>query len=67
MEPFGLFNLLKSLLPQAENPEQTPEETPEKKPASATENGAHEFSDTPQNAFLDFVSRHEERKRNIKK
>ncbi len=83
MEPFGLLNLLKSLLPQTENPAQKPTENSGKNgsdldndaPAPKAENDclakqenpSPPFAETPQNAFLDFVNRHDERKKNIKK
>ena len=83
MEPFGLLNLLKSLLPQAENPTQNPKENLEKN-GNDLDNGAAtpkvdndrtqkkeksppDFAEEPQNAFLDFVNRHDERKKHIKK
>ena len=75
MEPFGLLNLLKSLLPQAENSAQNPKENAEKngddlnKSAAASkadndcaqkkENSPPTFAEEPQNAFLDFVNRHD--------
>ena len=87
MEPFGLLNFLKTLLPQTEtstqngagkedkngggsegildgNPPSTDNGCP---PLPDAKNNPPPFSDVPQNAFLDFVSRHEERKKNIKK
>ena len=80
MEPFGLFNLLKSLLPQTENSAKNQNETNEKvssqMPAENANQGAlgkptnEETAPEPPpqpNAFLDFVSRHDERKKNIKK
>ncbi len=87
MEPFGLLNFLKTLLPQTENPTQNGAENVEKNvektdgfldgnppstdngcpPLPDAKNNPPPFSDVPQNAFLDFVSRHEERKKNIKK
>ncbi len=83
MEPFGLLNLLKTLLPQTENSMENPTRTADKTdgvlgenvpstdnscpPFPNTERDPPPFSQAPQNAFLDFVSRHEERKRNIKK
>ena len=76
MEPFGLLNLLKSLLPTADTPPQT---TADNKgngvdnSAMATDTSEREKQDdmganppTP-NAFLDFVQRHDERKRQMKK
>ena len=83
MEPFGLLNLLKSLLPRAENSAQNPKENAEKnggdlnKSAAASkadndcaqkkESPPPTFAEEPQNAFLDFVNRHDERKKHIKK
>ena len=72
MEPFGLLNLLKTLLPQTENSTKNPTEATDKNtldsaPATGDKKNAPDFTDAPPNAFLDFVSRHEERKRNIKK
>ena len=86
MEPFGLFNLLKSLLPQTENPPQASGENADGNGSglngtngaaqtekdlefsSKQEKGAPNFAnEPPQNAFLDFVTRHDERKKQIKK
>ena len=73
MEPFGLFNLLKSLLPQAENLPQNTTDTVDNTPVSTppptanNEKNAPGFSNAPPNAFLDFVSRHDQRKKNMKK
>ena len=73
MEPFGLFNLLKSLLPQSENLPQNPTDTVDNHgantppPTANNENVPPDFSDVPPNAFVDFVSRHDQRKKNIKK
>ena len=72
MEPFGLFNLLKSLLPQAENSEQNPADGVDNDAAPPLSSANHEESapeksNAPPNAFLDFVSRHEQRKQNIRK
>ena len=73
MEPFGLFNLLKSLLPQAENLPQNPTDTVDNNPANPppptanNDKNTPDFLGTPPNAFLDFVSRHEQRKQHIKK
>jgi len=87
MEPFGLLNLLKSLLPQTENSAQNPKENADKNglgfdganaadgaDAAKSENGTPPpktaqppvFADPPQNAFLEFVNRHDQRKKNIK-
>ena len=71
MEPFALFNLLKSFLPQTENSTEKP--TSEKKnndtnidpsnefstQSNQTQNG--EFPNPPSNYCLDFIRRHEER------
>ena len=73
MEPFGLFNLLKSLLPQAENLPQNTTDTADNTPVStppptaSNEKNTPDFLDAPPNAFLDFVSRHDQRKKNMKK
>ena len=73
MEPFGLFNLLKSLLPQAENLPQNTTDTVDNNTPSAqsptmdNEKTPPDFSNAPPNAFLDFVSRHDQRKKNMKK
>ena len=83
MEPFGLLNLLKSLLPQTENPaSEGAESTPPERTENTGENGQNspEVAARPpsqaenppknsqsQNAFLDFVNRHEERKKNMKR
>ena len=73
MESFGLFNLLKSLLPQTENLPKNPTDTVDNDgvntppPSANTQPSAPDFLDAPPNAFLDFVSRHNQRKKNIKK
>lgn len=102
MEPFGLFNLLKSLLPPVENPAQPSDKKGEKGGTGDENNangcnggsdgngfgnggfgggnGAEKASDSPsdkrqqenfadeaQNAFVDFINRHDERKKQIKK
>lgn len=97
MEPFGLFNLLKSLLPPVENPAQ-PSDKKGEKGGTGNENnangcnggsdgngfgggnGAEKASDSPSderqkehfadeapNAFVDFINRHDRRKKQIKK
>lgn len=82
MEPFGLFNLLKSLLPQAENltppsakngeTGATDDSRDNKAAPSANEprlrtEETQSAIDEPQNAFVDFINRHDERKKQIKK
>ncbi|MBQ8429317.1 MAG: hypothetical protein IJX30_04410 [Clostridia bacterium] len=68
MEPFGLFDLLKTLLPTAQNAENPPPDTPNatandkplQPPAPAAESERT-------NACLDFISRHDARAKHIKK
>ena len=83
MEPFGLLNLLKSLLPQTENITQNPETNTDKgAPVFTAETPTNDtrplpFSEesptgpppvTPStDTFLDFVSRHDARAKNVKK
>ena len=85
MEPFGLLNLLKSLLPQTENSTPTTDEPADDKgenfanndeiPPAHNRGQNHRENENPNgfgeetenNAFLDFVSRHDKRKRQIKK
>ena len=80
MEPFALFNLLKTLLPQAEktenfspsantvNPQNSTSSTQNPTPNSTqptTETNAQILP--PNNSFLEFSERHDERARRIKK
>jgi hypothetical protein len=75
MEPFGLLNLLKSLLPQAENQTQnhadfvakTENNSTESTPPIVEKNTLPPIDTPPPNAFLDYVERHEQHKKNVKK
>ncbi len=72
MEAFGLFHLLQSLLPKAEErAEQASEEeasTALQPAPKSTENGVKNDAETPmQNACLDFLARHDERVKNVRK
>lgn len=71
MEPFALFNLLKSFLPKTENSTLQPQPAPESvqtnlpnekeiSQANPTQNG-ESYDPPPQNYCLDFIRRHEER------
>lgn len=72
MEPFALFNLLKTLLPQTENhedphvssPPQTPNATVQKPEENTPAPSAQPL---PSNSFLEFAERHDERAKRIKK
>lgn len=74
MEPFALFNLLKTLLPQTEKTEapsssantQNPPSAPQT-PAQAPTENAYTPPVQPNNSFVDFAERHDERARRIKK
>lgn len=68
MEPFGLFELLKTLLPTtpqtAEPPPQSPAPGPQNPAPVANENPpAREQT----NACWEFMTKHDERARNVKK
>ncbi len=60
MEPFGLFQLLNSLLPKAP---QTEEKTEPATPVAAPSAPAEEPPKAPPNACLDFFERHERMRR----
>ena len=79
MEPFALFNLLKSLLPQTdfngEKPNQTQTDSatqspPQNQAQSQTHTPVPPTADLPpaplSNSFLDFAQRHDERAKRIK-
>ena len=67
MEPFGLFNLLKTLLPSTNEPaDSAPQNTPQPPPkntSAPTENPPP----PSHNACLEFMAKHDERARNTKK
>lgn len=68
MEPFGLFDLLKTLLPTAQNAENSPSPPT---PTTEREKSLDGVSPTEKreenNACLDFMSRHDARAKHIKK
>ncbi len=76
MSPFGLFDLLKTLLPSPDQTAQapaTPSENMQTEPsANPPQNTLPELPDSPQNpplkpnACADFLYRHEQRARGIK-
>ena len=69
MEPFALFNLLKTLLPQTENPQPQPPTEPNKPNPHTQEKTENlvQISPVQNNSFLDFAKRHDERAKRIKK
>lgn len=68
MEPFGLLNLLKTLFPNEKNEETHSESAaPKENSDSEKEETPSSPLQTPNNAFLDFASRHDERAKRIKK
>lgn len=68
MEPFGLFELLKTLLPTtaqtAEPPPQSPAPGPQNPAPVANENTR---ASEQTNACWEFMTKHDERARNVKK
>lgn len=68
MEPFGLFDLLKTLLPDppknTENQPQNPTPPPQKSPAPPPENPPYREQT---NACWEFMTKHDERAKNTKK
>ena len=68
MEPFGLFNLLKTLLPNAnetpEPPRQNQAQTPQNPTPPPTETQAYPQQNNP---WWEFMVKHDERARNTKK
>ena len=68
MEPFGLFNLLKTLLPNTTQPPETPAQSGPQTPQSPAPNPP-EISSYPQpnNACWEFMVKHDERAKNVKK
>ncbi len=73
MEPFGLFHLLKALLP---NPQSSDAPTGESSPPQSTNSAPEKtppISAAPPatplqgNACLDFISRHDERAKHLRK
>ena len=68
MEPFGLFDLLKTLLPTAQNAETpstaTPSATPSEKPRETPTNHPAYVENNP---CLDFISRHDAQAKRIKR
>ena len=68
MEPFGLFDLLKTLLPTAQNAENpSPPPTPATEREKPSENRPTPLPQEPNNACLDFMSRHDARAKHIKR
>ena len=70
MEPFGLFQFLQSLLAKPDEnevfePTSPPQKEPNSAPSTATENPSQPPSQ--QNAFLDFLTAHEQRVKNTRK
>ena len=68
MEPFGLFDLLKTLLPtaqNAENPSPSPSTAPPPDKPRETSSPAPVY--TENNPCLDFISRHDAQAKRIKK
>lgn len=67
MEPFGLFNLLKSaVFPDSK----TEDPAPSPDPPSATDSEQNTTNAVPTkepNAFLDFMTAHDERAKRVKK
>jgi hypothetical protein len=76
MSPFGLFELLKTLLPTSDQPQSTPSssatENPAPQPSEPSDFSANEPSSTPpsspakNNACADFLYRHEQRAQGVK-
>ena len=68
MEPFGLFDLLKTLLPDPPKKEETqaqnPAPPPQKSPVSPPENIAYPHQN---NVCWEFMTKHDERVKNTKK
>jgi hypothetical protein len=68
MEPFGLFDLLKTLLP---TPQDTENPSPAKPSAAEREKASGNPLPSPQqepnNACLDFISRHDAHAKRLKK
>ena len=68
MEPFGLFNLLKTLLPSTnETADSAPQNPPQPPPKTASVPTETPPPPPPHNACLDFMAKHDERARNTKK
>lgn len=68
MEPFGLFDLLKTLLPdppkKEENPPQSPASPPQNPPAPPPETTSYPHQNNP---CWEFMTKHDERARNTKR
>ena len=68
MEAFGLFNLLQSLLPKMEERGEMPNENPPAPPLSNAAPSATQTQEPPdKNACLDFLARHDERVKSVRK
>ena len=70
MEPFSLFQLLSSLLPQTEQPsEKTANPQPPQEPAPAPTKGeeTHPLNTVEQNACVQFLEAHETRAKRTRK
>ena len=66
MEPFGVLNLIRSLLETNQTAEETP--PPSNKQTDFTPPPTEESSNTPtQNSYLAFAQAHEERARKLRK
>ena len=65
MEPFGLFNLLKSaVFPDSKTEEPAPSPDP---PSASEQNTTNAVPTKEPNAFLDFMTAHDERAKRVKK
>ncbi|MBE7079458.1 MAG: hypothetical protein E7380_06350 [Clostridiales bacterium] len=68
MEAFGLFHLLQSLLPKTEERAEDGADEGNSPSLQATSEKAENGTETPiQNACLDFLARHDERVKNVRK
>ena len=72
MSPFGLFDLLKTLLPPAEQPNPSPSPSASDTPTETNAQSSPSTDELPQNqppknnACADFLYRHEQRAQTIK-
>ena len=68
METFGLFHLLQSLLPKTEERAENEVQDEVSSTFQANPDGTENGEKTPvQNACLDFLARHDERVKNVRK
>ena len=68
MEPFGLFDLLKTLLPdQPKNSEPAPQDPPPQPKNTPPQNAETPPFPEQTNACWEFMTKHDERARNVKK